>query len=119
MKKFYFLSSCDTCKRIMKSLPLEGKAELQDLKTQHISEEELDTLAALAGSYLPLLNKRSRIYKDQGHAEKELTETELKALILSHYTLLTRPVLIYEDHLFTGNSKKTVSEMTEFLNALP
>ena len=41
--------------------------------------------------------------------KKELSEQDYKDLILDHYTFLKRPVIIYNDKIFIGNSKKTVA----------
>jgi len=44
MKKIYHLSTCDTCKRILKELqPLEGFV-LQDIKADGISAEQLEEM---------------------------------------------------------------------------
>ena len=41
MKKVYYLSSCSTCKRIIKTLNLSSDFELQDLKTNPLTPEDL------------------------------------------------------------------------------
>ncbi|MCR9154663.1 MAG: hypothetical protein NXI09_11170 [Bacteroidetes bacterium] len=115
MKKLYYLSTCDTCKGLMKSWDLPSILEQQDIKSQPITESELDSLQALAGSYEALFNRRARLYKEKGLAGKELNELDIKALILEHYTFLKRPILIWEDQIFIGNAKKTVAEVAHFL----
>lgn len=47
-------------------------------------------------------------YRSLGLNEKELTEEEYKNLILEEYTFLKRPVIVVDDAVFVGNSKKTV-----------
>ena len=42
MKKFYFLSSCNTCQRILDHLDLGAEFELQDIKKTPISSDELE-----------------------------------------------------------------------------
>lgn len=110
MKKFYYLSTCDTCKRIMKELDLPEEIELQDIKKTPITAEELDHLYASAKSYESLLNKRSQLYKKRGLKDQSLTEDDIRALILEHYTFLKRPVLVLGKEVYAGNSKKTVAE---------
>ena len=39
---------------------------------------------------------------------QDLTEKDIKHYILEHYTFLSRPVIIIDDQIFIGNSKKTV-----------
>jgi arsenate reductase-like glutaredoxin family protein len=78
---------------------------LQDIKTEAISETELEQMAAMAGSYERLFGKRARLYKERNLKEQKLTETDYKNLILEHYTFLNRPVIIVDDEVFIGNSK--------------
>ena len=108
MKKVYHLSTCDTCKRILKELDLPDDFELQDIKTEAISKEQLEQMHELAGSYESLFSKRARLYKERDLKNKSLEESNYKELILEHYTFLKRPVIINGDKIFIGNSKKTV-----------
>ena len=39
MKKIYYLSSCDTCKRILNELKPLDNIEIQDIKTDSITVE--------------------------------------------------------------------------------
>ncbi|WP_282053755.1 arsenate reductase family protein [Maribacter luteus] len=108
MKKVYYLSTCDTCKRILKELdPLDG-FQLQDIKTEPITISQLEEMKSLSGSYESLFSKRARLYKERGLAQKDLTEDDYKNLILEHYTFLKRPVILFNDNIFVGNSKKVV-----------
>lgn len=108
MPKIYYLSTCDTCQRIIKELqPLEG-FELQDIKTDAMTEIQVDEMKGLAGSYEALFSKRARLFRQQGLHEKQLSETDFKNLILEHYTFLKRPVILVKDQIFVGNSKKVV-----------
>ena len=108
MKKVYHLSTCDTCKRILKELDLPDDFELQDIKTEAISKEQLEQMHELAGYYESLFSKRARLYKERDLKNKSLEESNYKELILEHYTFLKRPVIINGDEIFIGNSKKTV-----------
>lgn len=108
MKKVYHLSTCDTCKRILKELDLPDDFELQDIKTEAISKEQLEQMHQLAGTYESLFSKRARLYKERDLKNKSLEEPDYKELILEHYTFLKRPVIINGDKIFIGNSKKTV-----------
>ena len=116
MNKIYHLSTCDTCKRILKELePLEGIA-LQDIKSSPITEDQIEHLFELAGSYEALFSKRARLYKERNLKDKSLGETDFKALILEHYTFLKRPVMVLNGEIFIGNSKKTVQAAKEKLH---
>jgi len=109
MKKVYYLSTCDTCKRIINELDLPKDVTLQDIKTEVITEDQLEAMKALSGSYESLFSKRARLYKELGLKDKALSEDDYKAYILEHYTFLKRPVLVYNNAIFIGNSKKVVA----------
>ncbi len=117
MHKIYHLSTCDTCQRIIKELqPLNG-VELQDIKTEAITEKQLERMHNLAGSYEALFSKRARLYRQKGLHEKELSETDYKNLILEQYTFLKRPVILVKDEIFIGNSKKTVAAAIQAIHS--
>lgn len=118
MKKFFHLSTCDTCKRIIAELDLPADFILQDIKTQALSEKDLEEMRHLTDSYEVLFSKRARLYKERNLKEKILSEEDYKALILEHYTFLKRPVLINESEIFVGNSKKSVEAAKASLQAL-
>ncbi|MGB8376382.1 MAG: ArsC/Spx/MgsR family protein, partial [Salegentibacter sp.] len=92
MKKIYHLSTCDTCKRILKEIDPPAAFILQDIKTEPITPEQLEEMKELAGSYEALFSKRARLYREKGLQDEELTEDRYKHLILEHYTFLKRPV---------------------------
>ena len=117
MKKIYYLSSCDTCIRILKELqPLEG-FELQDIKTQAITETQIQEMKDRAGSYESLFSKRARLYRERGLGTKKLSESDYCKLILEHYTFLKRPVIILNDTIFIGNSKKVIEMAKENIHS--
>lgn len=106
MKKVYFLSTCSTCKRIIKEKALEKKGFIfQDIKTERISPLQLDELKKLAGSYEALFSRRSLKYKSMGLKDKNLTETDYRNLILEEYTFLKRPVIVQGQKLSVGGGK--------------
>ena len=109
MKKIYSLKTCYTCQRILKALDLPVDFELQDIKEANISAKDLDTLKALTGSYEALFSKRARLYKVMGLKNEILQESDYRHYILNHYTFLKRPILVFEDQIFIGNSSKTTA----------
>lgn len=109
MKKVYHLSSCNTCQKILKELELPDSFELQDIKVDDITTEQIEEMQALSGSYEALFSRRARLYRERELNKKELSEADYKDLILDHYTFLKRPVIINDDEIFIGNSKKTVA----------
>jgi arsenate reductase len=108
MKKIYHLKTCSTCVRIIKSLNLPDDFEFQDIKEQEITVKQLDAMQQLSGSYEALFSKRAKLYKEMGLKDQKLTEKDFKHYILEHYTFLSRPVIIYNNQIFIGNSTKTV-----------
>ena len=116
MKKIYHLSSCDTCRRILKEIAPGADTVLQDIGSDPVSGEQLDEMVRLAGSYEALLNKRARLFAQRGLKDQALGEAACKALLLEHYTFLKRPVVLAGGKIFIGNSPKTVSEAKEALH---
>lgn len=110
MRKIYFLKTCDTCKRIIKSLPNTEGFEFQDVKEESITVKQLEEMHALTGSYEVLFSKRAKLYKEMGLKDENLTEPDFKRYILEHYTFLNRPVIIVENQIFVGNSPKVVEQ---------
>lgn len=113
MEKGFYLKTCDTCNRIMKEVGLPDSYEMQEIKSNNISGEDLDLLKEKVGSYEALLNKRSRKYstiKDKGLSDEQLREE-----ILNEYTFLKRPVFIFDEEVFIGNAKKTVEALKSYL----
>ncbi|MCB0446838.1 MAG: hypothetical protein KDD03_04895 [Gelidibacter sp.] len=108
MKKVYFLKTCSTCVRILKALDLPSDFILQDIKETEITVKQLEELHRLSGSYEALFSKRAKLYKEMDLRNQELTEKDYKHYILDHYTFLSRPVVVFNDQIFIGNSAKTV-----------
>lgn len=117
MIKVYYLKTCDTCRRIIKELNLSSEFELQDIKTEAITVNQLEEMKALAGSYEALFSKRSQLYKKMDLKNQELTEKDYKHFILEHYTFLKRPAIIIDNNIFVGNSKQTLTAIKDILNS--
>lgn len=114
-KKVYYLSTCNTCSRIMKELGIGAEFEQQDIKTEPMTTEQVDEMKNLAGSYEALFSKRSRQFRARGLHEATLSEEDLRGLILEEYTFLKRPVFLIGDQIFIGNAKKTVEAVAAAL----
>ena len=114
MKRIFYLSTCDTCKRILNSWNIEG-ISLQDIKTVPMTPLQVDAMIAQAGSAELLFSKRARKYKELELKERNLSEEDIRGLILSEYTFLKRPVLVFEDQIFIGNSTKVADAARTFL----
>jgi len=108
MKKIYHLKTCNTCARIIKELNPSSDYILQDIKSEEITVKQLEEMNKLSGSYEALFSKRAKLYKEMDLKNQDITEKDFKYYILEHYTFLSRPVIIIDNQIFIGNSKKTV-----------
>ncbi|WP_026450988.1 arsenate reductase family protein [Aequorivita capsosiphonis] len=117
MQKVYYLSSCDTCKRVMKEIEIPSSFIKQDIKVQGITEEELDELFNLTNSYVDLFSRRAKLYQERNLKNENLIEQDYKRLILEHYTFLKRPVIVNNDKIFIGSSAKTVAAAKESIHS--
>jgi len=116
MNKVYYLKSCSTCIRILKELNLPSSVELQNIKTEAISEAQVKEMKHLAGSYEALFSKRATLYRQRDLKNKDLTEIDYKNLILENYTFLSRPVFILNNKIYIGNSKQNIENVKSALN---
>ena len=111
----YYLKSCSTCNRIIKELKLPACTQFRCIKEQEITMDELEKMKQFSGSYESLFSKRAIKYKSLGLKEKKMQEKDLKKLILDEYTFLKRPVFLFENEIYIGNSKKIVALMQKKL----
>ena len=116
MKKVYYLKTCNTCLRILKELNLSSDFMLQDIKIEPITVKQLEDMRELADSYESLFSKRSKLYTEMGLKNQVLEERDFKHYILEHYTFLSRPVIIIDNEIFIGNSKKTIEAVKAKIN---
>ncbi len=94
----------------MAPLDLE-KIEQIEIKSKGISEEQLQEMKNLSGSFESLFSRTAMKYRALGLNEKQLTEEDYKKLILEEYTFLKRPVFVLENEIFVGNSKKNIEQV--------
>ncbi|RKD91631.1 arsenate reductase family protein [Mangrovibacterium diazotrophicum] len=114
-RKVYFLSTCDTCQRIMKEVGVDDSFEQQDIKFHPVTEEQVEAFFKHTVSYEELINKRARILKDALAENPVKEDADYKKLLLMDYTFLKRPVFEIDGKLFVGNAKKTVEEIKDAL----
>jgi len=114
--KIYYLASCDTCRKIIKSLPKNANLEYHDIRQNPITEIELEEMFTLSKSYEALFSKKAQLYKSMDLKNKTLTESDYKKYILEHYTFLSRPVFIINNTIYIGNSQKNILEVIKILS---
>jgi len=117
MKKIYHLSTCSTCQRIIKELQPLTDFEFQDIKNEAITTSQLEQMHSLSNSYESLFSKRAILYRERNLKEQHLTEKDYKDLILEQYTFLKRPVIIINNQIFIGNSKKVVEAAKKVIHS--
>jgi arsenate reductase len=100
----------------MKEAKVDDSFEKQDVKTEKITESQIDEMAKLAGSFEALFSRTARKYRQLDLKSKQLVESDYKKLILEEYTFLKRPVFIIEDKIFVGNAKKTIQLLINILH---
>ncbi len=116
MKKIFHLGTCSTCKRIITELDLTSKGfEFQDIKTDPIQSEQLEHMKNMSGTYESLFSRRAQKYKSMDLKSKSLVELDYRNLILEEYTFLKRPVIVVDDQIFVGNSKKVIEAAAKVL----
>jgi arsenate reductase len=112
MKKVYFLKTCDTCRRILKEVPLEG-FEIQEIKATPVTVHQLEEMYKISNSYEALFNKRAKLYKAMDLKNQTISESDYRQYLLDEYTFLKRPVFMVDDEIFIGNSKKEIEKLKE------
>jgi arsenate reductase len=115
MNKIYYLASCDTCRKIIKSLPKDHNLVFHDIKQDPITVAELEEMHQLSGSYEALFSKKAQLYKSMDLKNKSLTEADFKKYILEHYTFLSRPVFIINDKIYIGNTQQNMLQVMKAL----
>lgn len=110
MKKIYYLKTCDTCRRILKEMDTTGY-ELQEIKENPITVQQLEEIYAKTNSYEVLFSRRAKKYKQMDLKNQNLEENDFRQLILDEYTFLKRPVIINENEVLVGNTKKRVNNL--------
>jgi arsenate reductase len=112
MKKIYHLGNCTTSQAIIKETGITPqKFEMQDIKFEKITTEQLEEMKKMAGSYEALFSRRAMKYKEWGLKDKSLDEKDYRNYILEEYTFLKRPVVIINDKIFIGSEKKNVEAL--------
>lgn len=115
LTKVYYLGTCDTCKRIFRDLELDKSSkEFIDLKKQMPEKDEiLDWFDKSELAPVDFVNKRSRQLKGKNKDYNEMNKDEIADLLLSHYSIIARPVFIFEDDVIAGNSKKSIEKVSK------
>ncbi|MEZ7505686.1 arsenate reductase family protein [Flavobacterium sp. Arc2] len=115
MNKIYYIASCDTCRKIIKSLPKGNDLVFRDIKQDPLTVDELDEMYQLSGSYEALFSKKAQLYKSMNLKDKSLTEDDYKKYILEHYTFLSRPVFVINNAVYVGGTQQNMLQVMKAL----
>lgn len=92
--KLFGLKNCDTCRKALKSLP---QAEFIDVRAERLPKELLARALAHFGD--ALVNTRSTTWRGLSDSERQQPAIDL---MVSHPTLMKRPLIIDGDQMFLG-----------------
>ncbi len=109
--KIWYLSTCNTCKKIINELELKKikNFEFQDIKKDNISKFDLDEIHKITKlSYENLFNKRAQKYLKSDLKKTIKSDEDFKKAILSEYTFMKRPIIRIKNKYYIGNSKETI-----------
>ncbi len=115
MKKIFYLPACKTCLNMMAELKLGKDFEIQDIKADKISPDQLEDMRNQTGSYDAFFSKRSLKFRAWNLQDKELTEWDKRDLILKEYTFLKPPVIIIENEIIVGIARATVDAIRKVI----
>ena len=115
MKKVFYLKTCGSNKKIMTPLDLSDW-ELREIKSNPVTEDELEEMYEKTKSYEALFSKKSTQIKERGIDVSSLKEQDFKKLILDHYSFLKRPVFVTDKEVFAGSDKKNLENLNAFFD---
>jgi arsenate reductase len=115
VKVVYHLGTCSTCKRIIDSITWPADISFIDIKKQAITAEALELLKAEYGTYEAVFSKKAKRYSEVKASIS--CDEDYKSLILSDYTFLKRPAIIYSGFFSVGNDRSSVERLQENFNA--
>lgn len=103
MLTLYVIKNCDTCRRARKALDARGiPFQVHDLREDGLSAPLLEHILHRV-PVMEVLNKRSTTWRQLDDADKaDLDANTARELLMSHPTLLKRPLLDTGDEILVG-----------------
>ena len=94
MLKLYGLKTCETCRKALKALDINGvEVAFHDLRAEGVSIKQIEKWAKAVG-WEKLLNKASTTWRALPERDKDgVTKEKAIALMAAHPTLIKRPVI--------------------------
>ena len=104
----YGISTCDTCKRALKTLTAAGRAvTFRDIRSQPLTEAEIARLVAEFGDRI--INRQSTTYRAFSDF---LKASDPEAQIAAQATVMKRPVIEHEGRFHLGWDEKVEAALT-------
>ena len=105
----YGISTCDTCKRALKSLQMAGRdVTFRDVRADPLSEAEIDRIVAEFGDRV--INKQSTTYRAFGDF---LRVSDPEAQIAAQPAVMKRPVIQDGSSWYLGWDSATEAKLTQ------
>ncbi|APE31237.1 ArsC family reductase [Halomonas aestuarii] len=103
MLTLYVIKNCDTCRRARKALDEKGiPFQVHDLREDGLSAPLLEHILHRV-PIMEVLNRRSTTWRQLSENDKaDLDANTARQLLLSHPTLLKRPLLDTGDEILVG-----------------
>ncbi len=112
MITLYGIKNCDTVKKARRWLDdNQQQYQFHDLRVDGLDSEKLSSWLTQIDK-MALLNKRSTTWRQLPDADKSnLSDSNIKKLLLNNVTLIKRPVLEFNKKIYTGFSDKNYQEI--------
>ncbi|MFV2059544.1 MAG: ArsC family reductase [Gammaproteobacteria bacterium] len=112
MITLYGIKNCDTVKKARHWLDDNNqKYQFHDLRVDGLDSKTLSSWLSQVDN-MTLLNKRSTTWRQLSDSQKaNLSESNIKKLLLSNVTLIKRPVLEFNKKVYLGFSDKSYQEI--------
>ena len=103
MLTVYTLKNCDTCKKALQWMEVEGiKFNNHDVRTDGLTQDVISEIVTNLG-WETALNRRSTTWRNLDDEQKaDVDNAKAVALIGEHKTLLKRPVFVGEGEMVAG-----------------
>ncbi|MEL6380116.1 MAG: Spx/MgsR family RNA polymerase-binding regulatory protein [Pseudomonadota bacterium] len=109
--ELYGLKNCDKCRAAMKALDNAGIAYVfHDIREASLSTDDLSRWIDATGLDA-IANKRSTTWRALPDAQKALLEKDAASLLLSHRTLIKRPVIVLGKDVSVGWTDKIAQKV--------
>ena len=112
MLKFYYKSTCSTCRKAKTLLQELGiAADERDMSKQPLTADEL---RALIGDreIKPFLNTRTEMYRERSMKTNPPSKDEAIALMAENANLVRRPLLVSDDAIVFGFDEEAYRQLT-------